>query len=315
MPARTLGMNSTFKVSGYKIEGRQDFSMSMTLRRRVELIKPPTQQLTIGVNYHELTDQRYVVNPSFYQTGADVSPLEVKYEADPQFDILRTKSDLVMRFGREWFGGHYKYTRFYGVSNIETRRSLVPFDFGMRVFLGIVGGSMPNQQKFNLAGGGVLEQEKLFFLRSPGAIWPSHHYLMPGEGNLRGYAKGTFPVNKLLTANVKLGGNIPWISQPPDRWLGEVKLNAFADAGAIFDSSNPIAGDPRIQSLFDKGVFDRGIFDAGLGLRLRRSLPFWDLYLRWDVPLYVNVPEINGETKETDFRYLFSLTSVYSFSL
>jgi len=62
-------------------------------------------------------------------------------------------------------------------------------------------------------------------------------------------------------------------------------------------------------------VFDRGLFDAGLGLRMRRSFPFWDLYLRYDVPFYVNVPEINGETKETDYRYLFSLTSVFSFSL
>ncbi len=315
VPTRTLGLNGTFDVSGYKIEGRQDFTLSLALRRRVELIKPPTQQLTVGINYHELTDQRYVINPLFYQTGADVAPLELKYEADPQFDILRTKSELGVRLGREWFGGKYKYTRFFGMSNFETRRSLVPFDMGLRVFLGVVSGSMPNQQKFNLAGGGVLEQEKLFFLRSPGAIWPNAHYLMPGEGDLRGYAKGTFPVNKLLTANFKLGGNLPWISQPRDRWFGEIKLNAFADAGTIFDSSNPIAGDPRTQALFDKGVFDRGLFDAGLGLRIRRSFPFWDSYLRYDVPFYVNVPEINGETKETDYRYLFSLTSVFSFSL
>jgi len=201
------------------------------------------------------------------------------------------------------------------MSNIETRRPLVPFDFGMRVFLGVVSGSMPTQQKFNLAGGGVLEQEKLFFLRSPGAIWPNNHYLMPGEGDLRGYARGTFPVNSLLTANFKLGGGLPFISQPRNRWFGEVKLNAFADVGMIFDNSNPIAGDPRTQALFDKGVFDRGLVDAGLGLRIRRSIPFWDFYLRYDVPFYVNVPEINGETQETDYRYLFSLTSVYSFSL
>ncbi|MCK4774966.1 MAG: hypothetical protein KAT30_09270, partial [Candidatus Krumholzibacteria bacterium] len=315
VPTRTLGLNGTFDVSGYKIEGRQDFTLSLALRRRVELIKPPTQQLTVGVNYHELTDQRYVINPLFYQTGADVAPLEVKYEADPQFDILRTKSELAVRLGREWFGGKYKYTRFLGMSNFETRRSLVPFDMGLRVFLGVVSGSMPNQQKFNLAGGGVLAQEKLFFLQSPGAIWPNAHYLMPGEGDLRGYAKGTFPVNQLLTTNFKLGGNLPWISQRRDRWFGEVKLNAFADAGAILDGSNPIAGDPRIQELFDKGVFDRGLFYAGLGHRVRRSFPFWDMYLRYDVPFYVNVPEINGETKETDYRYLFSLTSVFSFSL
>jgi hypothetical protein len=315
VPTRTFGLNGAFEVSGYMREGRQDVTLSLAMRRRPELIRPPTQQLTLAFNYHELKDSAYVINPKFYQGYADVAPLEIKYEADPQFDILRTKSDIGVRFGREWFGGKYKYTSFYGMSNLETRRSLVPFDFGMRVFLGIVSGSMPNQQKFNLAGGGVLEQEKVFFLRSPGALWPNNHYLMPGEGNLRGYAVGTFPVNKLLTANFKLGGNLPWISQPRDRWLGEIKLNAFADLGTIFDSNNPIAGDSRIQALFDAGVFDRGIVDAGLGLRMRRSLPFWDLYVRWDVPFFVNVPEINGETDKTDFRYIFSLTSVFSLDL
>ncbi len=286
-PTHTLGLNSTAKLSGYKMEGRQDATLSFTLRKRDELIRPPTQQITLTVNY----------------------------QVDPQLDILRTKTELELRLGRKWFDADYKYSRFFGETTFETREPLVPFDAGLRVFLGVVSGSMPNQQKFNLAGAGVLGQETLFFLRSPGAIWPEVHYLMPGDGNLRGYAQGTFPVNKLLTANAKLGRTIPFLSRKPDRALGEIKLSAFADVGTVVDNSNPISGDARVQNLVDNGILGETIFDAGLGLRMHRQFPFWDFYLRFDVPFYVNQPQLNGETKETDYRYLFSLTSVFSLSI
>jgi len=316
VPARGFGLRSTFKISGYKMEGRQDFTLALKLRRRKELIEPPTQQLTLAFNYHELVDTAYVIIPEFYDTGSDIAPLDLKYEADPQADIFRMKNELSFRLGERWFGADYNYTRFYGLTNIETRRALVPFDFGFRIFFGVVSGDMPAQQKFNLAGAGVLGQETLFFLRSPGAIWPEAHYVMPGEGNLRGYAEGTFPVNELVTMNFKLGKEVPLLSKPTNSWFGQIKLSAFADIGWVLDSDNPIAGNQRIQELVDGGLFDRTIADAGVGLRMHRSFPFWDFYLRYDVPFYVNQPEINfGETLETDYRYLFSLTSVYKFSL
>jgi hypothetical protein len=315
VPTETLGLNGTLKASGYKMEGRRDFTLSFSLHKRSELIRPPSQQLTLAFNYHELVDTQFVINPEFYQTGPDIVPLELKYQVDPQFDILRTKTELGLRFGREWFGGDYKYTRFFGVMDFETRRPLVPFDGGMRIFLGLITGSMPNQQKFNLAGAGVLGQETLFFLRSPGAIWPDAHYLMPGDGNLRGYAEGTFPVNRLLTANFKLGKTVPWLSRPRNKWFGEITAAAFADIGTVLDKSNPIAGDQRIQALVDNGLFSEAIFDAGVGLRMHRRFPFWDFYLRYDIPFYANQPEVNGESKETQYRYLFSLTSVFSLSI
>jgi hypothetical protein len=314
-PTQTLGLNSTMRLSGYKMEGREDATWSYSLRKRDELIRPPTQQLTLSANIHELTNPAFVIDSTFYQTGADFAPLQLNYQADPQFDILRTKTELGLRFGRKWFGTEYKYTRFFLESAIETRESLVSFDAGFRVFLGVVSGGMPNQRKFNLAGAGVLDQESLFFLRSPGAIWPEVHYLMPGDGNLRGYAAGTFPVNKLLAANAKLGRAIPLLSRAPHRWLGEIKLSAFADVGTVFDDDNPISGDARVQALTDNGILKETLFDAGLGLHMHRRFPFWDFYLRFDVPFYVNQPQLNGEAQETDYRYLFSLTSVFALGI
>jgi hypothetical protein len=138
---------------------------------------------------------------------------------------------------------------------------------------------------------------------------------MPGDGNLRGYAQGTFPVNKLLAANAKVAGKLPLLSRKPDRFLGEIKLSAFADVGTVFDKSNPISGDARVQGLVDNGILGETLFDAGLGLQMHRQFPFWDFYLRFDVPFYVNQPHMNGESKETDYRYLFSLTSVFALGI
>jgi hypothetical protein len=39
--------------------------------------------------------------------------------------------------------------------------------------------------------------------------------------------------------------------------------------------------------------------------------PFWNFTWRFDVPLYVNHPEINGESEQTDLRYLFSIVSTF----
>lgn len=315
IPTKTLGLNGNLELSGYKLEGRRDFTFKLSMRRRVTLIRPPTQQLTYEFNYHDLFDSAYVAQPQFYEEGADIAPVVFTYKTNPQLDILQTKAEAGLRLGRRWFGSNWKYNRFYTSLDMQTRRLLVPFDFGARVFFGIISGDLPTQQKFNIAGAGVLGQETEFFLASPGAVPPDLHYLMPGDGNLRGYAEGTFPVNRLLAASFKLGKEVPLISQPKNRWLGEVKLSAFADVGRILDSSNPLPGDPRVQTLVDNGILDQALVDAGVGLRVRRNFPFWDLYLRYDIPLYVNQPAVNGETDETQYRYLFSLTSVFSFSM
>jgi hypothetical protein len=90
-----------------------------------------------------------------------------------------------------------------------------------------------------------------------------------------------------------------------------IKAYAFADAGWSFDSENPIGSSYRVARLVEDGVLDRTIADAGVGFSVARTLPFWDMFLRLDIPFYVNQPEINGETKETDYRYVFSLKSLF----
>jgi hypothetical protein len=39
--------------------------------------------------------------------------------------------------------------------------------------------------------------------------------------------------------------------------------------------------------------------------------PFWNFTWRFDVPLYVNHPEINAESEQTDWRYVFSIVASF----
>lgn len=310
-PTRVFGNNATMRLSGYKLEGRQDATFELKIRRRSQLIRPPTHEFTYRFNYHELQDSRYVENPETYEVRQDVSPFDFGYRVNPQMDMFMTRIDLGLRISRNWFWGRYKYTSFRTEASLVTRPGLVPFDAGLRFFFGRVSGRMPFQQKFQLGYGGPLEEEKRFWLRSPGALPDDFHYHEPGAGNLRGYRPGSFGVNRLLTLNGELGGRIPILSRGANRFLGDWKLMGFGDVGWIFDDNNPIGPSTRVQALVDGGILNKTIVDAGLGLRWRRTLPFWDLYLRFDVPFYVNRPEVNAESKEVDFRWQVSFRSIF----
>jgi hypothetical protein len=309
-PSLFFGGRTRLSLSGYKLEGRYDGTLEIRYKRRTALSRPPTHLVTLGFNFHELRDERYSPGPERYQTGSDLAPYFL-YTVDPQFDLFSSEIDVGLRFGRDWFGGNYQYTRFETSLALKSRPLLVSTDARFRFFWGIADKPSPYQQKFYLAGGGPLAEEKVFFLRSPGAILDDMNYHEGGGGNLRGYFAGDFGVNRLVAMNLELGRPIPVLSRDKKTFLGKISVRAFADVGWSTDSRNPIPTSERVGTLFSKGVLDKTIFDAGVGFTLARDLPFWDLFLRLDIPFYVNQPAINGETKETDFRYVFSLTSSF----
>jgi hypothetical protein len=312
-PLRLLGNNARFKLSGYKMEGRRDVTSYLTVRRRKKLAVPPTQDFTIGFNYHELTNSSYLVNPETYDTSrADLGPY-LKYSFRPEFDIFSGHVDVGLKFGREWGAGKFKYERFTGSIRLYSRSGFFPINANLRLFLGLMGGNAPLQQKFNLAGGGPLDTEKRFFLRSPGAIWEELNYHQGGHGNLRGYQAGSFGVNRLLAFNLEAGTPLPllWFERLPRPLAGRLFWAAFLDVGTTFDNVNPIGGSARVQSLVDGGILDRTLVDAGIGFTARKIFPFYDMSLRLDLPFYVNHPEVNGEEDKTTRRYLFSLSASF----
>jgi aminopeptidase N len=308
-PVTILRRRAKYEISGYKVEGRQDFTAELAYQSRKELIRPPTQQAKIGINYHRLTDARYI-NPEQWQFGSDVAPY-FTYSIDPQFDVVGTNLDAKLRLGRQWFGGDFKYTTFALNGWFKSRRGLVPIDTDFRLFFGAGEGDIPRQNRFYLGGGGPLAEEKRFWLRSRGAIPKDFNYQEPGMGNLRGYFQGSFGVRGLFAMNLQMGTSVPFLSRSPSAGLGEFKWYVFGDAGWILDSENPDRENQRIEDLVQLGVLGWTLADAGVGITWRKNLPFWNMLWRFDVPLYVNHPEINGETEKTKYRWVFSFLTTF----
>lgn len=309
-PLNIFWNRSMLEVSGYKLEGRNDITVDLTTYKRPTLIRPPTHRLYAGVNHHTLSNFDYRVNPETYQGGNDFS-WYVRYSVDPQADIAFSRFTAEFRNGRRWFGGDYDYTSFWFEWWMRTREDLLWLDGGLRIFAGFVSGDLPYQRKFSMAGGGVLAEEQHFWLRSPGAIWDDARYHQAGQGNLRGYFEGSFNVNRLTGLNLELGRKVPFISASPTRWWGTIRAMVFADAGNILDRENPIGSSARVEALVDDGILRKGLVDAGVGVNLHRSFPFYDLRLRFDIPFWLNRPEVNGESKETQFRHVWSLEASF----
>lgn len=312
-PKKWFGSNATLRLSGYKMEGRADARVEVSFLKRGKLIEPPTHSLTLGYGYHELRDAAYLVSTEIYDTAqVDIGPY-IGYAVDPQLDVMSTRFAADLTVGRDWFNGDYDYERFAVSAAFLSRPEVIKLDTRVRVFGGFAGGGVPTQRKFELAGGGPMKQEERFWLRSPGAVPPELHYLEPGDGNLRGYAEGTFGVNKLVAVNAEMGTSVKLfgLEKKLSKFIGTASWYGFYDVGWIMDTDNPIQSSARITSLVDEGVLNATLEDAGVGIRSNVAWPFWNFTWRFDVPFYVSTPYVNGETETVDFRYLFSLTATF----
>ncbi|HEX5132459.1 MAG TPA: M1 family metallopeptidase [Candidatus Krumholzibacteria bacterium] len=312
-PKRWFGANSTFRVDGFKMEGREHFGVGFDFLKRAKLLEPPTYEFNIGYAYHELRNPRYLTSTETYDTlQADVGPY-IGYAVSPELDIASTRLEADLRLGRDWFGGNYDYERLALTATVHSRPSVVGVDTRLRFFGGFSGGGTPTQRKFNLAGAGPVQQDERFWLRSPGAVPEDLNYVEPGDGNLRGYYPGTFGVNKLTAFNAEAGTRVRLfgLEKKTAKLLGNLSWYAFYDAGWIMDKGNPISSSARVQGLVDGGVLDATLQDAGIGLRSHVAWPFWNFTWRFDVPLWVSNPEVNVEADKVDFRYIFSLNATF----
>ncbi|MCI0451183.1 MAG: M1 family metallopeptidase, partial [Candidatus Latescibacteria bacterium] len=312
-PKRWLNTNTTLRLSGYRMEGRADARIEVAFKKRGKLIEPPTQDITFGYGYHELRDAAYLTSTEIYDTSlADVGPY-VSYAVDPQLDIMSTRLAIDFNLGRDWFAGNTDYERIAMLATFHSRPEVVRLDARLRLFGGFAGGGVPTQRKFNLAGGGPMKQEERFWLRAPGAVPQDLNYVEPGDGNLRGYAAGTFGVNKLLAVNAELGTKLKLfgLEKPLAKLVGTTSWYGFYDVGWILDSENPLQDSPRVTSLVDGGVLNARLENAGVGIRSHVAWPFWNFTWRLDVPFWVSHSDVNGEADYVDFRYLFSLNASF----
>lgn len=311
-PFRMFSSNATFRMAGYRMEGRNDLKLDFRFVRRTQLLDPPTQEFLIGYGYHELRDPKYLPSAETYDTSrADRGPY-FGYAVEPQLDIASMRFDAFVNMGREWFAGDYHYERLATSLTVQTRPSVAKVDARVRVFAGFSGDVAPTQRRFNLAGAGPLRAEERFWLRSPGAVPDGLNYLEPGDGNLRGYATGTFGVNQLVAINGELGTGLklPGPTRKLQKLIGAPSIYGFYDVGWILGGA-PLGASERVQSLVDGGIMDAALYDTGVGIRSAVAWPFWNFTWRFDVPFYVSNPEVNGEGDLLDWRYLFSLNATF----
>jgi hypothetical protein len=306
-PFRLAGNRGLLHLRGWKMEGRRDVTAYLKLTRRLKLMEPPTHELVIGFNWHELNRPEYLTRPDWYDTNkVDLGPY-IAYSVEPEFDWFSTRIDADLRLGRKWSKGDFKYERFSAAAALYSRSQNI--DVRWRLFIGLMGGVIPLQQQFQIGGAGPLRQEQNFWLRSPGAVWDWMHYHKGGDGNLRGYYENTFGVNRLFSSNIELGTYLPlWhLEKVTKPLVGRIHWYGFYDAGWIMDSENPNPSNERLTDLVDQGVLGWTLQDAGIGLRSHRLFPFYDLTLCFDMPIWINRPAVNMEEAQTKFRYLFSI--------
>jgi len=312
-PMIFLGQRGRIGLSTYKMEGRRNTDIHVHFVNRAKLSSPPTHQILIGYNWHTLTEPRYLVSPEIYDTNQTDVSLYATYRVNPQADVFSTSLEAGLRLGRRWTGGEYRYERLHADLRVYSRRQYLPVDIRLRGFVGLIGGSLPTQRKFSLAGAGPMVSENRFWLRSPDAVWKDLNYHEPGDGNVRGYRAGTFGADRLLAFNAEAGTRLPlWqLGRLLRPLVGSISWYGFYDAGKILDNVNPIGSSARVQSLVDAGVLQGTIQDAGIGLRSNVRWPFWHFTARVDFPLWLNRPEIIGESDKTAFRYLVGISSAF----
>ena len=85
------------------------------------------------------------------------------FAISPQLDIMSTRFAVDFTMGRDWFAGDSDYEHLALSAAFHSRPEVVKLDTRVRVFGGFAGGGAPTQRKFNLAGGGPMEQEKRFW--------------------------------------------------------------------------------------------------------------------------------------------------------
>ncbi|UCF05823.1 MAG: M1 family metallopeptidase [bacterium] len=301
-PLKYFGRDCHLSANGFYREGRQGAFLNISKILRNSLADPLPKHLDFWASYHEITDLDYVF-PFTYEEGRTVK-LGLRAAVAPKTDLFATSFSFTLDRTIWWSDFEFEKTSMEA-KLWPARRYPLPVRLYLRFFLGYSSIDPPMQERFNLAGAGVLDKERYFWLRSVGAF-PKDYYNnfhLPGDANLRGYYDGDYSFSRIFASNVEL--QVPCPLPIGRRLLRRVRprLFAFYDWGKVMDKHPMEAFPGGVPPGLDETVFDGIIFDFGVGLRL------WRIY--GEFPLYLSNPEIAGETDEWDFRWKVGFWSLF----
>jgi hypothetical protein len=307
-PVMLRAPNTSQTLDAYNVEGRFGATAVVERTRRDHLSFGPERTAAVALQWVQPDDFRYL-DRGYYD---DAGTLELALSGG-----LTTRSGRWDLGVRSTLGGGLAYHRnglaasgrpdldpFYGRVTVEgtARRPLGRgWTLGARVYGGWAGGDgLPAKQRQIYAqGADPLQRLANPFLRSRGSLLEGSdvHYQLPGGGGLRGIDPRV-STRGLVALNAELERAL--VTRPKARLFSRVALAAFTDVGQGFQGEDDAPASGRIHFLGD----------AGIGIRAEHRIGDTRFVTRFDVPLWVNRPELAQDRSAGDdefaFRWVFS---------
>ncbi|MDD3643462.1 MAG: M1 family metallopeptidase, partial [Candidatus Krumholzibacteria bacterium] len=276
-PVGWLRRETALRLEGFYREGRGGASIEIDKTQRESLSDPMPRFWRLRFGYHDLFDERYV-RPGTWDGGTNIW-LGAGLSLRPSADIF--DADLSLDFDRSFWGSARSWERFtFEARARATSRFPFPLKPGLRLWFGNSAIDPFLQNRFNLAGAGVLEKDRFFWLRSVGAF-PADRYAnwrIPGNSDLRGYYEGDYPFKRVASISGELDLPFPLFGAGRRRELRDRRLFLFYDAGWVLDDRPLEALPPELALELGPDWFDTVLQDFGIGVKLWRvtaELPFW----------------------------------------
>ncbi|MEP6688979.1 MAG: M1 family aminopeptidase, partial [Gemmatimonadales bacterium] len=307
-PVLLRAPNVSQTLDAYNVEGRFGATVEVDRTRRAHLTFGPTWTQRLALQWVQPDDFRYL-DRGYYDDAGTVElafSSGVATRAGPwQLGVRNTVSGgLAYHEDGLAASGRSDLDPFYGRWTIEgtARRALgARWTVAGRLYAGIAAGNaLPaKQRQIYVQGADPLERLANPFLRSRGSLLEGAdiRYQMPGGGGLRGIDPRV-SLGGLLSLNAELERTL--VSRPTARLFSRVALAAFTDLGRGFQDEGDAPAAGRIRFLGD----------AGVGLRAEHRIGDTRFVTRFDLPLWVNRPELAQDRAPGDddvaFRWVFS---------
>jgi hypothetical protein len=309
-PVALQAPNRSQTLDAFNIEGRYGLHASLDWTRREHLTFGPTWRRGVSLSWVGIDDVRYL-DPGLYddvgtvelQSFGGVSTGSGKWQLAIQSSVgggLVYNRDGLAATGRPELNPFY----FRGFIEGTARRALgTKRTIAARLFAGYARGDdeTAKQRQFYLQGADPLQQLSNPFLRSRGSllVGEDFHYHAPGGAGLRGIDHRV-SAGAVIALNLELDQTL--LARPTARLFSRVAFAAFGDLAHQSGGSDEI-----ITSGF--------VGDAGVGLRADHRIGDTRFTTRFDLPLYVNRPELAQDRSPGDddvgFRWTFSFEPAF----
>ena len=298
IPERT-GKWPTLSLETGNLDGRRYAQATLWANLTPTMKSTVSRFLYLRLRHLSTYDSRYL--DPLWEEGA-VGDATAQLTLQPKLDFGSLNLSLGGTVAHPAIGSDFDYRKLWGYFDLRLGGG-TPFRFPrmipsfgprlrLRFFAGKLWGDVPKQAAFGVAGASGLTRFYDPTTRTP-MLDEAYRIWKEGGLNLRGYASAWATTSSGWSVSLEAENlDLPLIHRVLRRLpFARAQTQAFLDLGRA------------------KGL-EGTLWDAGLGLSLTHRFPGgqW-VRFRLLVPFYVSNPQIIGEEKEWNFRWLFSIRS------